>query len=294
MLRSISCTALLLACLGCSGHEHKVHREPSRRNALAELFLAFEPAAWSQTAMQRPSLSAPNLGMGRAGISATSMAVRPKAVSPGPNYEQPERIAGPSEPPGPRDVIMKLYNIGTPELASAISFVVNKKGYWFPKLSISVGKRVWSYDGIPEQTYDEIIENAAGEPPLRTWNLGPTKMSDGDIDKVIAEMAATDYTPKEYDFFFRNCNHFCVDLAERLEPERGWSAEESEFVEGRVLHESEAIINKMPEFQQKATRAFTWQIQKIIVKAWRKEWKRALGEYEEKNAIPLDQRVGAT
>ena len=45
--------------------------------------------------------------------------------------------------------------------------------------------------------YDAIIENAAGGPALRTWNLGPTSRSDAEIDAVITEMAATDYTPEE-------------------------------------------------------------------------------------------------
>ena len=149
--------------------------------------------------------------------SAASMVVRPKLTTcrPGPNLEPPQLIET-SSPPGPRDVIVKLYDISTPELCQAMSLLASKPAYWFPKLSVGVGRRTWSYDGEPEETYDAIIENAAKGPPLRSWNCGPTSLSDDEIDAMIAEMGATDYTPQEYDFFMRNCNHFCYDLSERL------------------------------------------------------------------------------
>ena len=137
---------------------------------------------------------------------AAALAVRPKltALRPGPNLRPPARI-DPTEPPGPRDVVIKLYDISTPELCKAMSLLASKPAFWFPKLSVGVGKRTWSYDGEPEQTYDEIIQNAARGPPLRTWNCGPTELSDAEIDAMIAQMGASDYTPEEYDFFFRNC-----------------------------------------------------------------------------------------
>lgn len=136
--------------------------------------------------------------------TAVSMAVRPKltACRPGPNLKPPDRVE-PSTPLGPRDVVVKCYDISTPELVQAMSLLAFKPAYWFPKLSIGVGGRTWSYDGEPEETYDAIIANAAGGPPLRTWNLGPTKLSDEDIDATIAQMGTTDYTPSEYDFFLR-------------------------------------------------------------------------------------------
>ena len=148
---------------------------------------------------------------------AAALAVRPKltALRPGPNLRPPARV-DPTEPPGPRDVVIKLYDISTPELCKAMSLLASKPAYWFPKLSVGVGRRTWSYDGEPEETYDAIIQNAAGGPPLRTWNCGATALSDAEIDAEIARMGATDYAPQEYDFFLRNCNHFCYDLAERL------------------------------------------------------------------------------
>ena len=104
-------------------------------------------------------------------------------------------------------------------------------------------------------------------------------------------MASSDYAPEEYDFFLRNCNHFCVDLAERLAGP--FSAEDAKFMEEIVLHESEAILNNLPggAFQQSMTRGVTRQVQKIIIKSWRKEWKRALAEYEVENNIPVAQRI---
>ena len=60
-----------------------------------------------------------------------------------------------------------------------------------------------------------------------------------------------------------------------------------------MLHESEAILNQMPggAFQQKMTRAVTFQVQKIIIKSWRKEWKRSLREYEEEQKVPFAERI---
>ena len=43
-----------------------------------------------------------------------------------------------------------------------MSLLASKPAYWFPKLSVGVGRRTWSYDGEPEETYDAIIQNAAG------------------------------------------------------------------------------------------------------------------------------------
>ncbi len=44
-------------------------------------------------------------------------------------------------------------------------------------------------------------------------------------------------------------------------------------------------------FQQKMTRAVTFQVQKIIIKAWRKEWKRSLQEYEQEQNVPQAERI---
>ena len=89
------------------------------------------------------------------------------------------------------------------------------------------------------------------------------------------------------------CNHFCFDLAERLAGP--WEADDAKFMDERVLHESEAILNSLPggSFQQSMTRSVTRQVQKIIIKSWRREWKRALAEYEEEQNIPLEQRISA-
>ena len=167
------------------------------------------------------------------------MAVREKLTTcrSGPNLRPPQRVE-PAQPVGARDVIVKLYDISTPELCTAMSLLAFKPAYWFPKLSVSLGDRTWSYDGEVEETYDAIIENAAGGPPLRTWNCGPTSLSDAEVDTLLEQMGSSDYTTDEYDFFMRNCNHFCYDLSERLGGDGAWSEEEAAFMDEKVLHES--------------------------------------------------------
>ncbi|NCU87855.1 MAG: hypothetical protein EBV58_08650, partial [Actinobacteria bacterium] len=55
------------------------------------------------------------------------MAVRPKLSQcrPGPNLQPPERIDADAAP-GPRDVVVKLYDISTPELCRAMSLLASK------------------------------------------------------------------------------------------------------------------------------------------------------------------------
>ena len=119
-------------------------------------------------------------------------------------------------------------------------------------------------------------------------------IKDEEIDAVLAQMGATDYTPDEYDFFFRNCNHFCYDLAERL-ADGGWSESDAAYIENHVLHESEAILSDMPlgTFQQDLTRKVTTQVQKAVINAWRTDWRKSLAEYEEEQGIPSELRIVA-
>ena len=219
-------------------------------------------------------------------------AVRPKLqqARAGGSFEPPERASAPADagPPGERDVIVKLYDISTPALSSTLSLLCKKPVRWFPKLTCSVGGRVWSYDGEIERTVDAIVESAAGGSPLRTWNLGATTLSDAQIDALFEQMGAADYNPEEYDFFYRNCNHFVDDASQRLSESDGV---EREFMLERVLAESESLLVEMPGFQQSLTRGVTRQIQKIMILAWRREWKRALAEYDE--AHPEGGAAGA-
>lgn len=210
------------------------------------------------------------------------MAVRPKLDSfreGGSNAPPPREPLPP--PPGPRDVEVRLYDIATPDLAKALSLVTGKEVHWFPKLTLGVAGRVWSYDGAVERTVNSIVENAAGGAPLRSWNLGPTELTDGEIDALLARMAASDYSGEEYDFFFRNCNHFVSDASARFVGDAPGAGVDPRFVEDVVLAESESLLSNMPGFQQTATRAVTRQVQKVIVQAWRKQWKRALAEHDE-------------
>ena len=207
------------------------------------------------------------------------MAVRPKLTTAraGGSGAPPAREA-PTAVVGDRDVVVRVYDISTPVLAQTLSLICSKQVQWFPKLTVSVGDRTWSYDGEVERTINEIVENAAGGPPLRVFNLGASMRSDAQIDTLLSDMGHADYNPEEYDFFFRNCNHFCYDLAQRLAPED--CAVDEAFFEEVVLAESESLLVNMPSVQQALTRTVTRQVQKVIIKAWRTEWKRALAEYE--------------
>ena len=218
---------------------------------------------------------------------AIGLAARPKLTSAreGGSLAPPPREASPP-PCSARDVVVRVFDIGTPGLCKTLSLITQKDVLWFPKMTVSLGGRTWSYDGEVERTVDAIVENAAGGPALRTLNAGPCLLAtDAEVDALLDSMGATDYTPEEYDFFYRNCNHFCLDLTERLAGVERLAAH-SEWLDTRVLDESNSLLSKMPEFQQSLTRGVTRQVQKVIVKAWRKEWKRALAEYAEENGDP--------
>jgi hypothetical protein len=179
--------------------------------------------------------------------------------------------------------LVKAYDISTPALLTGISLLALKKIYWFPKLTVSVGARTWSYDGEIERTVDKVVEEAAG-PPLRTFNLGPTALSDDEIDELLAVMGSTDYAPDEYDFFFRNCNHFCDDLSQRLVGDTPGCGVDREFMVEGVLAESEGCLSRMFGFQEDLTRKATRQITKVVIVEWRKSWKRALAAEDAKQA----------
>ena len=57
---------------------------------------------------------------------------------------------------------------------------------------------------------------------------------DAGIDGVLRKMEA-DYNEEEYDFFFRNCNHFCDDLSQRLLGDAPGCGVERGFMEEAVL-----------------------------------------------------------
>jgi hypothetical protein len=213
-----------------------------------------------------------------------SLAVRPKLTASieGGSGRKPT-LQPPKATAGPRDVVVKVYDLATPPVMKSLELLTGKDLYWFPKLTVGIGGRTWTYDGEVERTVDAIVENAANGAPLRTFNLGPTELSDEEVDALLVEMSKADYSSAEYDFFFRNCNHFCDDFSQRLLGDAPGSGVDREFMEKAILEESESLLCKMPGFQQSITRSVTFQIQKAIVKAWRKEWKRALAEYAEEH-----------
>ena len=59
-----------------------------------------------------------------------------------------ETVECAKKPIGPRDVIVRCYDISSDgKLAPALSLATMKKVHWFPKLTCSVGDRAWAYAG---------------------------------------------------------------------------------------------------------------------------------------------------
>jgi hypothetical protein len=182
---------------------------------------------------------------------------------------------------GPRDVVIRCYDISSDgKLAPALSLATSKKVHWFPKLTCAVGDRAWAYDGEIEITSNTVVERAAG-PPVFAFNLGESVYDDAGIDEVLRKMEA-DYNEEEYDFFFRNCNHFADDLGRRLS---GGNEVDRKFMEDYVIFESESLLCNMASFQRSMTMAVTRQIQKIVIVSWRRSWKKALAEEAEASKV---------
>ena len=118
-------------------------------------------------------------------------------------------------------------------------------------------------------------------PPVFSFNLGNCVYDDAGIDEVLRKMEA-DYNEEEYDFFFRNCNHFADDLGRRLS---GGNEVDRKFMEDYVIFESESLLCNMASFQRSMTMAVTRQIQKIVIVSWRRSWKRALAEEAEASKV---------
>ena len=156
-----------------------------------------------------------------------------------------------ARPIAARDVVIRCYDIsGDGKLAPALSLATFKQVHWFPKLTCSVGDRAWAYDGEVEPTSNTVVARAAG-PPVFEFNLGACVYDDAGIDDVLANMAV-DYNEEEYDFFFRNCNHFADDLGRRLSD--GNEVPRS-FMDDYVLCESESLLCNMASFQRSMTMA---------------------------------------
>ena len=59
-----------------------------------------------------------------------------------------ETVACAKQPIGPRDVVIRCYDISSDgKLAPALSLATMKQVHWFPKLTCAVGDRAWAYDG---------------------------------------------------------------------------------------------------------------------------------------------------
>ena len=134
--------------------------------------------------------------------------------------------------------------------------------------------------GEIEPTSNTVVARAAG-PPVFEFNLGECSYDDAGIDEVLRKMEA-DYNEEEYDFFFRNCNHFADDLGRRLS---GGNEVDRKFMEDFVIFESESLLCNMASFQRSMTMAVTRQIQKIVIVSWRRSWKQALAEEAEASKV---------
>ena len=134
--------------------------------------------------------------------------------------------------------------------------------------------------GEIEPTSNTVVARAAG-PPVFEFNLGECSFDDAGIDEVLRKMEA-DYNEEEYDFFFRNCNHFADDLGRRLSD---GNEVDRKFMEDFVIFESESLLCNMASFQRSMTMAVTRQIQKIVIVSWRRSWKRALAEEAEASKV---------
>ena len=139
---------------------------------------------------------------------------------------------------------------------------------------------VFVHIGEIEPTSNTVVARAAG-PPVFEFNLGECSYDDAGIDEVLRKMEA-DYNEEEYDFFFRNCNHFADDLGRRLS---GGNEVDRKFMEDFVIFESESLLCNMASFQRSMTMAVTRQIQKIVIVSWRRSWKKALAEEAEASKV---------
>ena len=136
------------------------------------------------------------------------------------------------------------------------------------------------FSGEIEPTSNTVVARAAGD-PVFSFNLGECVYDDAGIDEVLRKMES-DYNENEYDFFFRNCNHFADDLGRRLS---GGNEVDRKFMEDFVIFESESLLCNMASFQRSMTMAVTRQIQKIVIVSWRRSWKRALAEEAEASKV---------
>ena len=93
-----------------------------------------------------------------------------------------ETVACAKQPIGPRDVVIRCYDISSDgKLAPALSLATSKKVHWFPKLTCAVGDRAWAYDGEIEPTSNTVVARAAGSPAGWKTNFTPRHRRDLDF-----------------------------------------------------------------------------------------------------------------
>ena len=93
-----------------------------------------------------------------------------------------ETVACAKQPIGPRDVVIRCYDISSDgKLAPALSLATSKRVHWFPKLTCAVGDRAWAYDGEIEPTSNTVVARAAGSPAGWKTNFTPRHRRDLDF-----------------------------------------------------------------------------------------------------------------
>ena len=79
-----------------------------------------------------------------------------------------ETVACAKQPIGPRDVVIRCYDISSDgKLAPALSLATSKRVHWFPKLTCAVGDRAWAYDG-KKRCINQSRGASTSKPPAST------------------------------------------------------------------------------------------------------------------------------
>ena len=79
-----------------------------------------------------------------------------------------ETVACAKQPIGPRDVVIRCYDISSDgKLAPALSLATSKRVHWFPKLTCAVGDRAWAYDPVHKSNRRDAHSIQASRPRRR-------------------------------------------------------------------------------------------------------------------------------
>ena len=109
-----------------------------------------------------------------------------------------ETVACAKQPIGPRDVVIRCYDISSDgKLAPALSLATSKRVHWFPKLTCAVGDRAWAYDGKKRcinqmsrcPTPNRPLQSAAVIHPIHSFICTPVGEIEPTSNSVVARAA---------------------------------------------------------------------------------------------------------